>query len=194
LAFLGGDGDKANRLPEGRNSLAIGELTGQNCIDRGGIAQREGAERRSRAGFLPVIGQCRGSSRRSKAVSASSSREPENTANIVARAPGVDPYHNPSYPKRTHFHEREGLETELGEVQMRLDVVREKLDTFRTHPHYESFLRLYHQLAGARDQIAECAQRLPLEAGELYDLDKERYHQALAAMERLWQRWERACG
>jgi hypothetical protein len=54
----------------------------------------------------------------------------------------------------------------------------------------ELCIRTFHQLQGARDQIAEGVRRLPLEAGELYHEDKERYHQALAAFNRVWQKWE----
>jgi hypothetical protein len=55
-------------------------------------------------------------------------------------------------------------------------------------------VRLYHQLLGARDQIAECARRMPLETGELYQEDKERFAQATGALERVWQRWEKSIG
>ncbi len=49
---------------------------------------------------------------------------------------------------------------------------------------------MFHQLQGARDQVAEGVRRLPLEAGELYHEDKERFEQAVAAFDRVWPKWE----
>ena len=45
-------------------------------------------------------------------------------------------------------------------------------------------------MLGARDQVAETVRRLPLETGALYDEDKERYEDALAAFDRVYRRWE----
>ena len=36
-------------------------------------------------------------------------------------------------------------------------------------------MRLYHQMQGARDQVAEAVRRLPLEVGGLYHEDHERF-------------------
>ena len=54
--------------------------------------------------------------------------------------------------------------------------------------------RLYFQMLGARDQVAEAVRRLPLETGDLYDEDKERYEEAVAAFERVCSSWEKAGG
>ena len=61
-------------------------------------------------------------------------------------------------------------------------------------PQAGELVRLYLQMLGARDQLAEAARRMPLETGDLYDEDKERFEQAVAALERVWQRWEKAGG
>jgi hypothetical protein len=124
--------------------------------------------------------------------SASQEIEKTATAGVVARL--VDPFRNPSYPQRTHFHEREQLEESLHGVEVRLDAARGKLNAESAHAQDSERLRLYHQMLGARDQIAECVNRLPLEAAELYVEDKERYEQAVAAFERLWRKWERTGG
>ena len=55
-------------------------------------------------------------------------------------------------------------------------------------------VRLFHQLLGVRDQLAECVRRIPLETGELYAEDNERFNQAAAALDRVWQRWEKEAG
>jgi hypothetical protein len=45
---------------------------------------------------------------------------------------------------------------------------------------------------GARDQFAEAAGRLPREAGELYEEDRERLEIAEEALTRLSKHWEAA--
>ncbi len=70
----------------------------------------------------------------------------------------------------------------------------QKLTALGNHPERPTFERLYHQLLGARDQVAESARRLPLETGDLYGEDKERFEQALAAFDRILKRWVKAGG
>jgi len=108
----------------------------------------------------------------------------------VDGASAADPFHNPSYPARTHFHEREKLQASLHEAEERLSAARQKLTALANHPEKATFVRLYHQMMGARDQIAECVRRIPLEAADLYDEDAERYKQAVAAFERTWKKWQ----
>jgi hypothetical protein len=55
-----------------------------------------------------------------------------------------------------------------------------------------AFERMYAQMLGARDQIADAARRLPMEVGDLYEEDKHRLEEAVAALERLFARWEGA--
>jgi len=104
----------------------------------------------------------------------------------------VDPFHNPSYPARTHFQEREKLEESLRAAEERLSAARHELSALANHPREATFVRLYHQMMGARDQIAECARRIPLEAADLYEEDRERHVQAVAALERTWGKWQAA--
>jgi hypothetical protein len=106
----------------------------------------------------------------------------------------VDPFHNPSYPARTHFHERAKLEESLNAAEERLCAARQKLSSLANHPRQAAFVRLYHQMMGARDQIADCVRRIPLEAADLYDEDKERHLQAVAALDRTWGKWQSAVG
>jgi hypothetical protein len=105
-------------------------------------------------------------------------------------SPTVNPFHNPSYPIRTHFPEREKLEASLRDAEERLSAARQKLPTLDNDSRKPRFVRLYHQLMGARDQIADCIRRIPLEAGGLYREDEERFHNATAAFERIWRKWE----
>jgi hypothetical protein len=49
-------------------------------------------------------------------------------------------------------------------------------------------------LLGARDQVAESVRRIPLETGDLYHEDKERFEQALAAFDRVLKRWAQVGG
>jgi hypothetical protein len=110
------------------------------------------------------------------------------------RSRGDDPFYNPSYPARTHYHERGKLQEALHDAEERVSAARQKLDALARDPQQAMFVRLYHQMLGARDEIAECAQRIPLEAGGLYEEDKERYKQAVAALERTWAKWQSSVG
>jgi hypothetical protein len=100
------------------------------------------------------------------------------------------PFKSPTYPPRVHFAERGELEKQLRSVEERIQGARRKLDVTGNHPDRAGLERLYFQMLGARDQIAEGLRRLPLETGALYDEDKERYDEAIAAFERVYRRWE----
>ncbi len=102
----------------------------------------------------------------------------------------MDPFHNPAYPARTHFHERAPLEQALQSCEERLAAARQKLLAMGDRGDRELRARTFHQLQGACDQVAEGVRRLPLEAGELYHEDRERFEQAVAAFDRVWRKWE----
>ncbi len=97
-----------------------------------------------------------------------------------------DPYQSPSYPKRHHYQERASLESSLRGMEERLREAATKLSVLGGDPRRAEFTRLYYQLAGARDQVADCARRMPLEVGALYHEDHERLIQAQQAFERVW--------
>jgi hypothetical protein len=100
------------------------------------------------------------------------------------------PFKSPTYPLRTHFAERAELEQRLRSIEERLQAVRRQLDALGSRPDPSGLERLYVQMLGARDQVAEAVRRLPLETGALYDEDKERYTEAVAAFDRAHRRWE----
>ncbi len=102
----------------------------------------------------------------------------------------IIPFKSPTYPPRVHFGERPELEGCVRSIEERLQTVRQKLGTLGNSPERAALERLYFQMLGARDQIAEAVRRLPLETGALYDEDKERYNAAVAAFERAFRRWE----
>jgi hypothetical protein len=107
-----------------------------------------------------------------------------------AGSSAVGPYKNPSYPARIHFDERAALLESLRSREARIQTVRQRLDTLTNHPQRAAYVRVYHQMLGARDQLADTVRRLPLETGELYHEDHERYQIALAAFDRVAGRWE----
>jgi hypothetical protein len=113
---------------------------------------------------------------------------PPTTRSLAPRS--MDPFHNPAYPARTHIHERPPLEQALQSCEERLAAARPKLLAMDAGGDRELRARTFHQLQGARDQVAETVRRLPLEAGELYHEDKERFEQAVAAFDRVWRKWE----
>ncbi len=102
----------------------------------------------------------------------------------------VVPFKSPTYPPRVHFAERAELEQRLRSIEERIQAVRRQLDAMVGKPDRAGAERLYFQMLGARDQVAEAVRRLPLETGALYDEDKERYTEAVAAFERAFRRWE----
>jgi hypothetical protein len=100
------------------------------------------------------------------------------------------PFKSPTYPPRIHFGERAELEEKLRSIEDRLQAVRRQLDAQVGRPDRSGPERLYVQMLGARDQVAEAVRRLPLETGALYDEDKERFNEAVAAFERAYRGWE----
>jgi hypothetical protein len=124
--------------------------------------------------------------------SSSLSVEAGNTPGTVAHP--VDSYHNPSYPQRVHLHERARLDEALRKCDERLNSALQKLNVLANHAQKEVLVRLFHQLQGARDQVAEAARRMPLEVGGLYHEDEERFKQAMDAIERIGGAWDKAGG
>ncbi len=104
----------------------------------------------------------------------------------------MDPAKNPSYPQRVHLAERKPLEEKFRAWDEKIAEVVRKLAAMGSHPKRDTYERLYHQMQGARDQMAEAVRRMPLETGTLYDEDRERLKSAEAALFRLIQRWEAA--
>jgi hypothetical protein len=102
----------------------------------------------------------------------------------------LNPYRNPSYPERDHFAEREQLAAVLRSCEERLGAALRKLEATEHDARRAELALIFHQMQGARDQIAEAVRRIPLEAGGLYREDKERFGQGVAAFERTWKRWE----
>lgn len=100
------------------------------------------------------------------------------------------PFKSPTYPPRVHFAERAEMEQTLSSIDERIQAARRKLETLGERPERARMDRILFQMLGARDQVAEAVRRLPLETGALYDEDRERYDQALAAFERTHRRWE----
>lgn len=114
----------------------------------------------------------------------------EAEADVPARPQPVDPLKNPSYPQRVHIHERAHWQEILRRCEQRIATARQELNGLGNGPNRAAFERLYTQMLGARDQIADAARRLPVETGDLYAEDKQRVHEAVAALERSLQRWE----
>lgn len=125
-------------------------------------------------------------------MSSPASITPGSVEPAVATPPsGSKPVKNPSYPQRNHFGERQMLEDTLCSWEQKIGTVAEKLSVLATHPDRTGYERLFHQMMGARDQVAEAVRRMPLETGALDEEDRERLHSAIAALERLFQKWDR---
>ena len=125
-------------------------------------------------------------------MSSSSALAPQESAETAQSSqPGDDSIKNPSYPQRVHLGERKALEEKLRSWEERIAAMANELTAMGgDHPHRAASERLFHQMQGARDQMAEAVRRMPLETGILYDEDRERLANAEAALNRVLQRWD----
>ena len=127
--------------------------------------------------------------------SSSSALSPqESQANAQSAHPQANPAKSPTYPQRTHFSERKELLDRLAAWDEKIAAMVRKIATLGSHPNRGTYERLYHQMQGVRDQMAECVRRMPLETGSLYDEDRERLTNAEAALARTFQRWDGVSG
>lgn len=109
-------------------------------------------------------------------------------AGVVAKPPR--PYMNPSYPERTYFPERPALEAKLKACDEKIAGVRRKIALVANHARKAEYQKVFHQLQGARDQLADAVYRMPREAGGLYHEDRERLEAAERSLTWLLRRWE----
>ena len=100
-----------------------------------------------------------------------------------------DPKKNPSYPAREHLHEKAHWQAILTRAESQIAPFAQRLGVVGTDPKRPTYERLYAQMCGARDQIADAVRRLPGETGDLYEEDKHRVEEAVTALDRLAQRW-----
>jgi hypothetical protein len=115
----------------------------------------------------------------------------EGDAETPAPTQPVNPLKNPSYPQREHIHERAHWQGVLNSCEERINVARQKLDVLSNiSPDRARFERLYAQMLGARDQVADAARRLPGETGDLYTEDRHRLEEAVAALDRVLRQWD----
>jgi hypothetical protein len=99
-------------------------------------------------------------------------------------------FRNPSYPQRTHLGERKLLEGKLCAWEGTIAEMGKKLIALGSHPQRATYERLFHQMQGARDQLAAAVRRMPTETGDLYDEDHHRMIVAEAALSGIRKRWD----
>jgi hypothetical protein len=114
----------------------------------------------------------------------------EGESTVPVRTQPVDPLRNPSYPQRIHVYEKPHWLGVLRECEERLAMARQKLDGLKPGPRRATFEHLFVQMTGARDQVADAVRRLPLEVGDLYEEDRHRVEEAVAALDRVSRRWQ----
>lgn len=107
----------------------------------------------------------------------------------VAPSQPADPNKSPTYPQRVHARERGQWQTVLKTWEDRIAGARRVLDAPGYRADRPALERMFAQMLGARDQVADAVRRLPMEVGDLYNEDKHRLDQAVAALERLFARW-----
>ena len=106
------------------------------------------------------------------------------------RTQPVDPLRNPSYPQRVHIHERAKWQAVLKTCEDQVVAIRRKLGVLGNRPNRARLERLYAQMLGACDQVAEAARRMPGETGDLYEEDRHRLEEAVAALDRVQRLWK----
>jgi hypothetical protein len=120
----------------------------------------------------------------SPSVNAQESSEPRPPARTAV------PWKNPTYPARTHWAEKASLEETLQSWDRKIEALAQKFAVLGNAAGRAPHERIYHQMLGARDQMAEAVRRMPRETGALYHEDHERLAAAEAALLRLVQRWD----
>ena len=89
-------------------------------------------------------------------MSSSSALVPHESKETAASSPAVaNPLRNPSYPQRSHFGERPQLEETLSSWEQKINNLAGKLTALDNHPGRATYERLFFQMQGARDQMAE---------------------------------------
>lgn len=115
----------------------------------------------------------------------------EAAGNTAVPTIPANPLKNPSYPQRTHIGERAHWQGVLKTCEERIATARQKLNVLGgSATGRAGFERLYAQMLGARDQVADAARRLPGETGDLYEEDKHRLEEAVAALDRVLKQWD----
>lgn len=101
------------------------------------------------------------------------------------------PFRNPTYVQRIHVRERAQLRDLLNRWEARIAAARADLSKTANDP---GRTRLFVQMLGARDQLADAVRRLPQEVGGLYNEDHHLLTEAVNALERLFARWSQTGG
>ena len=105
----------------------------------------------------------------------------------------ADPLKNPAYPQRVHIHERAHWQGVLRSCDDRVAAYWQKLNSLGAQaPDRARLERLHAQMVGARDQVADAARRLHGEVGALYEEDRHRLDEAVAALDRVARGWDGA--
>ena len=114
----------------------------------------------------------------------------ESDSGAPPRSTPADPWKNPTYPQRVHLHERAHWQGVLDSWSERIASARRAPMTVAMRMDFAPFERMLHQMQGARDQIADAVRRLPMETFDLYEEDRHRLDEAVAALHRLFERWD----
>ena len=102
----------------------------------------------------------------------------------------ADPKKNPTYPQRVHLTERPALDALLKTWDERIAKARKKIEVLGKNPSRINYNRLYAQMLGCRDQLSESVRRMPSECGDIYEEDKHKLDQAVAALDRVFAKWD----
>ena len=114
----------------------------------------------------------------------------ESDSETSPRSRPADPWKNPTYPQRTHLHERAHWQGVLASWTEKIASARQAPVTVAMRLDFAPFERMLHQMQGARDQIADAVRRLPMETDDLYEEDRHQLDEAVAALDRLFERWD----
>ncbi len=99
---------------------------------------------------------------------------------------------SPTYPQRVHLAERPRWQALLRGWEERVAAARLGMAERPLASRRDINERLLAQMLGSIDQLADAVRRLPMEVGHLYEEDHHRADEAVAALERLFKRWDDA--
>ena len=115
--------------------------------------------------------------------------EPAHTTPATSSAVAAIP-RNPTYPKRNHTTEGPKWLALLAEWDTKIEALLKTVPAGTSLGQLGEKGRVLAQMVGSRDQIRDSAKRLPREVTHMYHEDLERLEHAVAALERLFQKYK----
>jgi hypothetical protein len=116
--------------------------------------------------------------------------EPALHQDSSASGPAAAIPKSPTYPKRNHTTEGPKWQDVLATWDAKIEPLVKAIPAGTSLGEMGEKGRVLAQMIGSRDQIRDAARRLPQQVTHLYHEDQERLEFAVAALERLFQKYK----